>query len=179
MKERAGHKQERHQQEQNWSESEERTGICTRCPWLRLVTVRNTVVPFKAFQMTPIASTVCTEPGANPRKLLEVSIKRESVDPLWEGGKKAENTPEKWPYLTPVNKNHTPGQLFTPLQEYSHQFGSGETIQLLHMCMQQWYPWSAQRVTIVQTLPSSRLAMTYCHYCYVQIYSQQAYTWKN
>lgn len=123
MKERAGPKQERHQQERDWSESDERTGICTRCPWLRLVTVGNTIVPFKAFQMTPIASTVYTV--QNQELIIEetpgVFNQNRVCGSLVRGGKKAENTPEKWPYLIPVNKNHTLGQLFTPLQEYSHQ----------------------------------------------------------
>lgn len=175
MKEIAGHKQERHQQERdNRSESDERTGICTRCPWLKLVTVGNTVVPFKAFQMTPIASTVYTV--QNQDLILEETPggfnQNRVCGSLVRGGKKAENMPEHWPYLTPVNKNHTPGLLFTPLQGVgvlsSVRFGSGETIQLLHMCMQQRYPWSSQRVTFAQTPPSSHLAMTYCHYCYVQ-----------
>lgn len=117
MKERAGHKQERHQQERDWSES------ASRNPYTLPLTVGNSAVPFKAFQMTPIASTVYTV--QNQELILEetpgVFNQNRVCGSLVREGEKAENTPEKWPYLTPVNKNHTPGQLFTPLQEYSHQ----------------------------------------------------------
>lgn len=74
--------------------------------------------------MTPIASTVCTV--QNQELILEATpgvFNQNRVCGSLVRGEKAENTPEKWLYLTSVNKNHTPGQLFTPLQEYSHQHG--------------------------------------------------------
>lgn len=67
-------------------------------------------------------------------------------------------------YLTPVNKEHTPEQLFTPLQHNSWlQSGSGETIQLLYVTERALTlkVKAPQRVTFVQTPPASCVAMTF------------------